>query len=91
MVATDGLADRLRFGDRAPDGDNLPSVVASERLATVIPKFHKANINRTHRDERLLDREWLREREYSLRASALADDRCCNRSTFFQSRMLAFR
>src|SRR5215467_9361995 len=29
----------------------------------------------------------LREREYSLRASALADDSCCNRSRFFQSRI----
>src|SRR5262249_29028766 len=35
----------------------------------------------------LLDWEWLREREYSLRALALADDRCCNRSRFFQSRI----
>jgi hypothetical protein len=39
------------------------------------------------RDERLLDWEWLREQEYSLRASALADDNCCSWSTFFQSRI----
>jgi hypothetical protein len=31
--------------------------------------------------------EWLCEREYSLRASTLADDSCCNRSRFFQSRI----
>src|SRR5262245_15177814 len=35
----------------------------------------------------VLDWEWLREREYSLRVSALADDSCCNRSRFFQSRI----
>src|SRR5215510_12652803 len=35
----------------------------------------------------LLDWEWLREREYSLRASTLAADSGCNRSRFFQSRI----
>src|SRR5262245_8493127 len=35
----------------------------------------------------LLDWEWLREREHSLRASTLAADSGCNRSRFFQSRV----
>jgi hypothetical protein len=34
-----------------------------------------------------LDWEWLREREYLLRASALANDSCCSWSTFFKSRI----
>src|SRR5262245_50431084 len=47
---------------------------------SVLSRFQRANNNRAHRDEHLLDWEWLREREDSLRASVLADDSCCNRS-----------
>jgi hypothetical protein len=100
-----GRDDRADVSTRSWERTSILQVSPNQIDASLPKTFDSLSISRWshHRtrwssrspqqstDLGLLDWEWLREQEYSLRASALADDSCCNRSTFFQSRMLARR
>jgi hypothetical protein len=67
--------------DNAGDTVSRSVIGSTARLApTPVPGPTKErriakDVNPQERDERLLDWEWLREREHSLRDSALADDK----------------